>query len=71
MVGKAKRPQGRPPPIGATWLEDEGRYEYTHAYYDNREQSFILNRIKLKEQNKQRAELLKDARPHLWKSKKS
>ena len=27
------------------------------------------NRIKLKEQYKQRAQLLKDARPHLWKSK--
>ena len=57
------------PHIGAIWLENEGRYEYTQAYYDNREQSFILNRIKLKEQNKQRAQLLKDARPHLWKSK--
>ena len=47
MVGKTKRPQGRPP-IGAVWLEDEGRYEYTQAYYDNREQSFILKSNKIK-----------------------
>ena len=66
MVGKFKRPQGRPP-IGAIWLEDEGIYEYTQAYYDNREQSFILNRIKFKEQYKQRAQILKDVRPDLWK----
>ena len=68
MVGQAKRPQGRPP-IGAIWLEDECIYEYTQAYYGNREQSFIFNRTKLKQQNQQRAQLLKDARPHLWKSK--
>ena len=42
MVGKAKRPQGRPP-IGAIWLEDEGRYEYTQKYFDHREQSFLLS----------------------------
>ena len=68
MVGKAKRPQGRPP-IGAIWLEDVGKYEYTQAYFEYREQAFISNRIKLKEQYKQRANILKTARPYLWKSK--
>ena len=68
MVCTCKRPQGRPP-TGAIWLEDEGIYEYTQEYLDFREQAFISNRIKLKEQNQQRAQILKDARPYLWKSK--
>ena len=57
------------PPIGAVWLEDEGSYECTQEYFEYREQSFISNRLKLKQQYKQRAQILKDTRPYLWKSK--
>ena len=51
-----KRPLGRPP-IGAVWLEDEGRYEYTQEYFRRREQSFISTRLKLKEQYKKRSQM--------------
>ena len=46
-----KRPLGRPP-IGAVWLEDEGRYEYTQEYFRLREQAFISTRLKVKEEYK-------------------
>ena len=51
------------------WLEDEGRYEYTQQYFDLREKAFIVNRFKMKEQQKQRLQILKDTHPNLWKSK--
>ena len=61
-----KRPLGRPP-TGAVWLEDEGRYEYTQEYFRHREQSFIPNRLKLKEQYKTRPHIIKDTQRDLWK----
>ena len=61
-----KRPMGRPP-IGAVWLEDEGRYEYTQEYFRHREQSFISTRLKLKEQYKQRSQIFKDTHRSLCK----
>ena len=61
----SKRPLGRPP-IGAVWLEDEGRYEYTQEYFRHREQSFISTRLKLKEQYKQRSQIFKDTQRSLW-----
>ena len=64
-----KRPLGRPP-IGAVWLEDEGRYEYTQEYFRHREQSFISTRLKLKEQYKKRSHMLKDTQRNLWKQLK-
>ena len=62
-----KRPQGRPP-IGAVWLELEGRYEYTQEYFRHREQSFISTRLKLKEQYKKRSHIFKDTQRNLWKT---
>ena len=64
-----KRPLGRPP-IGAVWLEDEGRYEYTQEYFRHREQSFISTRLKLKEQYKKRPHILKVTQRNLWKFQK-
>ena len=43
----AKRPVGRPP-LGAIWLEDEGRYEYTQEYFEMRKQAIITHREKSK-----------------------
>ena len=68
MTCKSKRPIGRPP-AGAIWREDEGRYEYTQQYFDLREQALISNRLKAKEKQKQRSQILKDSRPDLWKTK--
>ena len=68
MSCKGKRPIGRPP-IGAIWLEDEGRYEYTQKYFDLREQALISNRLKAKEKQKQRSQILKDSRPYIWDKK--
>ena len=39
----AKRPVGRPP-LGAIWLDDEGRYEYTQEDFDMRNQAIITHR---------------------------
>ena len=39
----AKRLVGRPP-LGAIWLEDEGRYEYTQEYFEMRKQAIITHR---------------------------
>ena len=65
MTYEAKRPIGRPP-VGAIWLEDEGRYEYTQKYFDLREQALISNRLKAKETQRQRSQMLKDSRPYIW-----
>ena len=62
-----KRPLGRPP-IGAVWLEDEGRYEYTQEYFRHREQSFISARLKLEDQYKKQSQVFKDAQRNLWKT---
>ena len=43
----AKRLVGRPP-LGAIWLEDEGRYEYTQEYFEMRKQAIITHREKSK-----------------------
>ena len=64
-----KQPRGRRP-VGAIWLEDEGRYEYTQQYFDLREQAFIENRLKAKEASRVRTQILKNARPQLWKNNK-
>ena len=48
MSCKCKRPIGWPP-IGAIWLKDEGRYEYTQQYFDLREQAHIFDRLEAKE----------------------
>ena len=68
MTCKSKRPRGRPP-IGAIWLEDEGRYEYTQTYFDLREQAVISNRLKAKVKQRQRSQILKDSRPDIWNKK--
>ena len=68
MSCKCKRPIGRPP-IGAIWLEDEGRYEYTQTYFDLREQAVISNRLKAKVKQRQRSQILKDSRPDIWNKK--
>ena len=65
---KTKRPPGRRP-HGATWLEDEGRYEYTQAYFDIREKALKQSRAKAYDNYKNKLEMLKIARPHLWKQK--
>ena len=62
-----KRPLGRPP-IGAVWLEDEGRYEYTQEYFRLREQAFISTRLKVKEEYKRRSHIFKDTQRNLWKT---
>ena len=64
-----KRPLGRPP-IGAVWLEDEGRYEYTQEYFRLREQAFISTRLKVKEEYKRRSHIFKDTQRNLWKQLK-
>ena len=62
-----KRPLGRPP-IGAVWLEDEGRYEYTQEYFRLREQAFISTRLKVKEEYKRRSQIFKDTQRKLCKT---
>jgi len=67
---KHKRPTGRPP-IGAKFVEEEGRYEYTKEYYDIREQVLLKRRLTSRKQSKQRSQLLKNARPYLWEKNKA
>ena len=60
-----KRPPGRRPK-GAIWLEEEGRYEYGKEYYDAREQALKISRAKAYANQKEKLNMLKHARPHLW-----
>ena len=65
MSASRKRPPGRRPK-GATWLEEEGRYEYGKEYYDAREQALKISRAKAYANQKEKLKMLKQARPHLW-----
>ena len=63
---KFPKPRGRSP-IGAIWNYETGIYEYTKEFFDHRENQLNKSRIKLQALRKERMQMLRLARPHLFK----